>query len=57
MARKKTHQPLDVLINGRQVGRLEKASSGAISFQYGEEWLAWEHRFAVSLSLPLTPAA
>lgn len=26
MARKKTHQPLDVLINGRRVGRLEKAS-------------------------------
>lgn len=57
MARKKTHAPLDVLINGRQVGRLEKAVSGAISFRYSEEWLAWEHRFAASLSLPLTPAA
>lgn len=57
MARRKAHQPLDVLINGRRVGRLEKASTGAISFQYGEEWLAWEHRFAVSLSLPLTPVA
>lgn len=57
MARRKTRQPLDVLINGRRVGRLEKASTGAISFQYGEEWLGWEHRFAVSLSLPLTPAA
>lgn len=57
MARKKTHVPLDVLINGRLVGRLEKAANGAISFQYGEEWLAWEHRFAVSLSLPLSPAA
>ena len=57
MARKKTHAPLDVLINGRQVGRLEKAASGAISFRYSEEWLAWEHRFAASLSLPLTPAA
>ena len=55
MARKKAHVPLDVLINGRRVGRLEKASIGAISFQYGEEWLAWEHRFAISLSLPLTP--
>ncbi len=57
MARRKTHAPLDVLINGRQVGSLEKAASGAISFRYSEEWLAWEHRFAVSLSLPLTPAA
>lgn len=57
MARKKTHQPLEVLINGRLVGRLEKASTGAISFQYDNAWLAWEHRFAVSLSLPLTPTA
>ena len=57
MARKKTHQPLDVLINGRLVGRLEKASTGAISFQYDDGWLGWEHRFAVSLSLPLTPNA
>ena len=57
MPRKKTHRPLDVLINGRLVGRLKKASTGAISFQYDDQWLAWEHRFAVSLSLPLTPAA
>jgi serine/threonine-protein kinase HipA len=57
MARRKTHVPLDVLINGRLVGRLDKATNGAISFQYGEDWLAWEHRLAVSLSLPLTPAA
>lgn len=54
MTRKKTHDPLDVLINGRLVDRLEKAANGAINFQYGEEWLAWEHRFAVSLSLPLS---
>ena len=57
MARRKAHVPLDVLINGRRVGRLEKAANGAISFQYGEGWLAWEHRFAISLSLPLTPTA
>lgn len=56
MARRKTHAPLDVLINGRLVGRLEKAASGAISFQYAASWLEWEHRFAVSLSLPLLPA-
>lgn len=42
MARQKTNARLDVQINGRLVGRLEKAANGAISFQYGEEWLAWE---------------
>jgi serine/threonine-protein kinase HipA len=57
VARKKTHLPLDVLINGRLVGRLEKAANGATSFQYAEQWLSWDHRFAVSLSLPLTPSA
>ena len=55
MARKKAHSPLQVLINNRLVGHLEKAASGATSFRYSEEWLAWKHRFAVSLSLPLTP--
>lgn len=55
MARKKAHSPLQVLINNRLVGHLEKTASGATSFSYAEEWLAWEHRFAVSLSLPLTP--
>lgn len=55
VARKKAHSPLQVLINNRLVGHLEKAASGATSFSYAEEWLAWEHRFAVSLSLPLTP--
>ncbi|VWX48490.1 type II toxin-antitoxin system HipA family toxin [Novosphingobium sp. 9U] len=53
MARKKSHVPLDVLINGRLAGHLEKAANGATSFRYAEEWLEWEHRFAVSLSLPL----
>lgn len=55
MARKKAWSPLQVLINNRLVGHLEKAASGATSFRYAGEWLAWEHRFAVSLSLPLTP--
>lgn len=55
VARKKAHSPLQVLINNRLVGHLEKAASGATSFSYAEEWLAWGHRFAVSLSLPLTP--
>ncbi len=53
MARQKTHIPLDILINGRLVGQLEKETSGAIRFRYDESWLEWRHRFAISLSLPL----
>ncbi|HET9963347.1 MAG TPA: type II toxin-antitoxin system HipA family toxin [Nitrospiraceae bacterium] len=57
MARRKTHAPLNVLINNRLIGRLEKEASGAIAFQYDKDWLDWEHRFAVSLSLPLRKTA
>ena len=57
MARRKTHAPLKVLINGRVAGRLEKESSGAIRFQYDESWLDWAPRFAISLSLPMRTAA
>lgn len=57
MPRRKTHAPLNVLINNRLVGRLEKETSGAIAFQYDSAWLDWEHRFAISLSLPLRKAA
>jgi serine/threonine-protein kinase HipA len=57
MARRKTHAPLNVLINNRLVGRLEKETSGAVNFQYDAKWLDWEHRFAISLSLPLRKAA
>lgn len=56
MARSKTYVPLEVLINRRLVGRLEKNPSGAISFQYADSWLDWEHGFAASLSLPLRKA-
>jgi len=57
MARRKTHGPLRVLINNRPVGRLEKETSGAILFRYVDSWLDWEHRFPVSLSLPLKTSA
>jgi len=56
MARRKTHAPLDVLINNRLVGRLEKQPSGAVSFAYDQSWLEWPHAFAASLSLPLRTA-
>jgi serine/threonine-protein kinase HipA len=57
MVRRKTHAPLNVLINNRLVGRLEKEPSGAVSFQYDQSWLDWQHAFAASLSLPLRTAA
>jgi serine/threonine-protein kinase HipA len=53
MARKKTRVPLNVYLNGRQVGWLQRETSGAIDFQYDESWLNWEQTFPVSLSLPL----
>jgi serine/threonine-protein kinase HipA len=51
--RRRTHIPLDVLLNGRLVGRLRREAGGAIDFRYAEEWLSWESAFPVSLSLPL----
>lgn len=57
MTRRKTHAPLNVLINNRRVGRLAKEPSGAVSFQYDQSWLDWRHTFAASLSLPLRSAA
>lgn len=53
MARQRTRTPLNVFLNGRRVGQLRKEPSGAIDFQYDESWLAWQHAFPVSLSLPL----
>ena len=53
MARTRTFAPLDIYLNGRHVGQLERSAAGAISFQYAESWLAWEHARPVSLSLPL----
>lgn len=43
MARPRRHIPLNVFLNGRLVGRLNRQSSGAIDFQYDPSWLAWEH--------------
>lgn len=57
MGRRKTHAPLNVLINGRRAGRLEKEAGGGVSFQYDPDWLSWENRFPISLSLPLRAAA
>jgi serine/threonine-protein kinase HipA len=53
MARRPTHAPLNVFVNGRLVGVLRKQSTGAVDFQYAREWLGWHGTFPVSLSLPL----
>jgi len=53
MARKRTRIPLNVYLNARLVGRLQRQASGAIDFQYDSDWLSWEHALPVSLSLPL----
>ncbi|KXF77967.1 toxin HipA [Paramesorhizobium deserti] len=53
MARRRTHAPLNVFLNGRLVGVLRRESTGAIDFRYDPDWLSWDNAFAVSLSLPL----
>ena len=53
MPRRPKHAPLSVLLNNRLVGHLEKASTGAISFDYDQSWLDWESAIPVSLSMPL----
>ena len=54
MPRHRAHIPLDVRINNRLVGQLIKDRGGATSFRYAQDWLDWEHGFAVSLSLRRT---
>ena len=54
MARRGRTSRLGVFLNGRPVGVLERAAGGAISFAYGEDWLAWPAAMPVSLSLPLS---
>ena len=44
---------MNVFVNGRLIGGLRRERTGAVHFQYDESWLSWEHRFPVSLSLPL----
>lgn len=53
MPRRSQTRRLNVFLNSRLVGRLEQAVSGAISFSYDSDWLAWEHAMPVSTSLPL----
>lgn len=54
MARRRSHNPLNVILNGRQVGMLNRRPSGATEFVYDETWLSWRHAIPVSLSIPLS---
>lgn len=53
MARTRTHSRLSVYQNGEIVGYLSKQASGAVQFEYADEWLSNERAYPVSLSLPL----
>lgn len=53
MGRKRSYTPLNVFLNSRLVGQLAREPSGGVSFAYARDWLEWEHRMPVSLSLPL----
>lgn len=53
MGRKRSYNPLNVFLNSRLVGQLVREPSGGVSFAYARDWLEWEHRMPVSLSLPL----
>jgi serine/threonine-protein kinase HipA len=53
MPRRPAYAPLAVFINGRRVGTLTRAATGAMDFRYEPDWLDWEHALPVSLSLPL----
>lgn len=53
MGRKRSYTPLNVFLNSRLVGQLVREPSGGVSFAYARDWLDWEHRMPVSLSLPL----
>jgi serine/threonine-protein kinase HipA len=53
MARVRVRVPLNVYLNGRLVGKLQRESSGAIDFKYEQSWLNWGNAFPVSVSLPL----
>ncbi len=53
MPRHRQHVPLNVFLNSRHVGRLDRDANGSIAFRYDQSWLDWEHALPVSLALPL----
>lgn len=53
MPRQRRSGRLNVFLNSRLVGQLNRESSGAVDFRYDPNWLDWAHTMPVSLSLPL----
>jgi serine/threonine-protein kinase HipA len=53
VAKKRSRIPLNVYLNAKLVGRLQRESSGAIDFQYDQSWLDWKSAIPASLSLAL----
>lgn len=54
MGRKKKSDILNVFMNGKIVGSLQKVSAGNMSFRYASSWLQWQRARPISLSLPLS---
>lgn len=55
MPRKKRHGRLEVFTQGKLIGTLTRAATGAYEFTYADEWLASKEVFPVSWSLQLRP--
>lgn len=53
MARRATRPPLFVYMNNRRVGLIQRATSGAVSFQYDEAWCDLDNTIPLSLSLSM----
>ena len=51
-ARKST-ELLNIYLNGTHIGKLERETTGAISFSYASSWIESEHAFPISRQLPL----
>lgn len=53
MSRSPRDRRLNIFLNNRLVGSLDRETSGAITFGYSPAWLDWDNALPVSLSLPL----
>lgn len=53
MARKKTHEVLEVYLNNLEIGTLSYKSKKELSFAYSQNWLDKKTGFPISRSLPL----
>ena len=53
MARRSSSGQLHVYLNSRLVGYFRRQRTGAVDFQYAQDWLDWDKSSPVSPSLPL----